>query len=260
MEKAYLITENSDLSQDFSEYDRLYIWDASCEHNLLSFLKNTKFIRLIFSLKKNITIVTSSISNKNIDLVQDLILKIYKINNLCNLSKLEIVINDFWLFYWLSKLDLDVDFIWGNYMILQQKDPYFVNMTHLGHDTLTIDSQIYSKYFSTNKVKYVEIYNVFQWVKNTYDFDLTLYYPYVVYSITRYCPTALIYKNMKQLTIVEDCDWCRGKTSVLNMDLTLDWKTVSNYYLWNKQFYKNDKMITNDRVRRVVYNYDILKK
>jgi hypothetical protein len=51
----------------------------------------------------------------------------------------------------------------------------------------------------------VEIYNVFQGVKNEYDFDLNLYYPYVVYTISRYCPTGLIAKNMKHLTIVEDC-------------------------------------------------------
>ncbi|NCO31783.1 hypothetical protein GW891_03080 [bacterium] len=61
----------------------------------MSFLKNSKFLKLIFSFKKNITIVTSSISNKNIDLIQDIIIKISKLNNIYKLKKLEIVINDF---------------------------------------------------------------------------------------------------------------------------------------------------------------------
>ena len=173
---------------------------------------------------------------------------------------MEIVINDFWLFYWLLNSKTDVDFIWWNFMILQQKDPYFVNMKHLWDDTLTIDSQIYDKYFSSNRVKFVEVYNVFQWVKNKYYFDLTLYYPYVVFSITRYCPTGLIEKNMKHLTIVEDCIWCRWITNTLSMELTLWDKSVTNYYLWNKQFYKNDEMIKNDKIKRIVYNYDVYKK
>ncbi len=253
MEKAYLITEKTDLNKDFSEYSRLYIWDAFCEYNFLYFFKSSDFLKKIFSLKKNLTIVTPLISNKNIDNIFNIITKLNKF------KKLEVVVNDNWLLYKIYKNNIDIDIIWWNFLITQEKDPYYLSFDVLGSDRLTIDSEIYTKYFLDKNIWMIELYNVFQWIVIDNNFNSTLYYPYVIYWVTRYCPMALIAKGMDCLTIVDNCDWCKWKTEkYLKMDLVINNRIVENFYSWNKQFYKNEKLNNHSSIKRIVYNYDVI--
>lgn len=253
MEKAYLITEKTDINKDFSGYDRLYIWDSFCEYNFLYFFRNSSFLKSVLLKKKKLTIVTPLISNKNIDIIYRIILKLSLI------KKIEVVVNDNWLLYKIYKNKLDIDIIWWNFLITQEKDPYCESLNIEWSDKLTIDSEIYTKYFSDKNISMIELYNVTQWININNNFVSSLYYPYVVYWVTRYCPMALISKNLKHLTIVEDCDWCKWKTdNYLEMDLDMWDKVIKNFYSWNKQFYLNNKLNEHSSIKRIVYNYDLI--
>jgi hypothetical protein len=103
------------------------------------------------------------------------------------------------------------------------------------------------------------MYNVFQWIDIEESFDVNIYFPYVIYSINRYCVTSLIDKKINYLTVVEDCKWCKSiKNDSLNMNLKIWDSNVENYFRWNKQFYVNDNLNKNDKIKRIIFNNDLI--
>lgn len=257
MEKAYLITENTDLDKlklDINKYDRIYFWDAYCEHNLFYFLSDEKFTLNIISLNKPITLITPIISNKNID---KLFLFIDKVKDL---DWFEIVVNEHWILNKLINNYKNVKLIWWNFLSGQNKDPFLKIFKDKDiHKSLTIDNNYYFELLKNNNISLVELYNTFQWVNVDLDYNFSLYFPYVVYSINRYCPSKLIHDNKNYLTIVEDCDWCMWKIPQnFNMDLKMKTDMSKNFFRWNKQLYLNESMIQSDKIKRIIYNYDLL--
>jgi len=255
MEKAYLITQNTDLEKDFSEYDRLYIWDQYCEHNMFYFFNDKKFLEKIKKLNKKITITTPIISENWIMIFFDFLN--YFLKNIDN--KIEVVINDLWVFYKLKKDYPLIKIIWWNFLSWQNKDPYLkVFKDKKEHKNLTIDSIFYKDLFSKEKIWSIELYNVFQWINIDKNFNINLYYPYVVYSINRYCSNALINQNIDYLKIIEKCKWCKNIEKNLEMELKIWEEDITQYYRWNKQFYKNEKLSKNKNMVRIIYNYDLI--
>ena len=258
MEKAYLITENTDLTKlkdQKEEIDRFYFWDAYCEHNLFYFLDNPSFVEAIVSLWKPLTLTTPLISNKNIDRLMSFI------KNWGELPGFEVVVNDYWVFHYMKRDIKNIPVIWGNFLSWQNKDPYLkVFKDRDLHKRLSIDNDFYNDFFVENNISLLEIYNVFQWFESKQDYGLTLYYPYVVYSENRYCTTKLIYDQKKYVTIVEECDGCRGKQLPnLHMDLKMKEDSSKNFFRGNKQFYENKELsIQDSRIRRTIYNYDLI--
>lgn len=257
MEKAYLITQNSDfkkLENSLGNYQRLYFWDAYCEYNLFYFLDNENFIKKILSYNLPLTFTTPIISNKNIDKLINFIEK-YK-----NLAWFEVVVNDYWVFYYLKKNYPEIKLIWWNFLSGQSKDPFLkIFKDKETHKKLTIDNDFYRDFFEKNKISGVEIYNVFQWLELNNDYNLSIYYPYVVYSINRYCPTKLAFENKNYLTIVEDCSWCKGKNPPnFNLNLKMKEDFSANFFRWNKQFYENQNLIEDKKINRIIYNYDLV--
>ena len=257
MEKAYLITENTDLQKlenNLWNYNRLYFWDSYCEHNLFYFLDDSEFLEKVFSFKLPLTLTTPIISNKNIDKLFSFIEK-YK-----NKTWFEVVVNDFWVFHYLNKNYPKLKLIWWNFLSWQSKDPFLkIFKDKETHKNLTIDNEFYLDFFKKNKISCVEVYNVFQWIKLNNNYNLSIYYPYVVYSINRYCPTKLISDNKNYLTIVEDCTWCKWKNPKdFNLNLKMKDEFSSNFFRWNKQIYENKNLIENDKIKRIIYNYDLI--
>ncbi len=255
MEKAYLITQNTDLEKDFSEYDRLYIWDQYCEHNMFYFFDDKVFLENIIDLNKKITITTPVISEK-------WLIKFFSFLNdfINNITDLEIVINDLWVFHKLRKKYPQIKLVWWNFLSWQNKDPYLkVFNENVEHKNLTIDSSYYENLLNKEKIENIELYNVFQWINVNHNFNINLYYPFIVYSINRHCPNAIIKEKLDYVKIVEDCSWCKDLAkNDLNMQLKIGNELVTQYYRWNKQFYKNDNLIEIKNIKRIIYNYDLI--
>lgn len=257
MEKAYLVTENTNfksLVNSINNYDRIYFWDAYCEHNLMFFVNNDNFIKDLLLLKKPLTLTTPIISEKNINKLKDFIEKIKKN------EWFEIVVNDYWVFNILRKYFPEVKIIRWNFLSWQSKDPFLkVFKDKETHKKISVDNNFYSDYLEKNKIDMIEMYNTFQWFHIEKNFNISIYFPYVVYSINRYCPTKLIYDNKNYLTIVEDCDWCKWKIPKdFNMDLKMKQDISKNFFRGNKQFYENEKLVENKNIKRIIYNYDLL--
>lgn len=257
MEKAYLITENTNfenLKKTTHLYDRFYFWDAYCEHNLLYFLKNEDFIKKIFAFKKPLTLTTPIISEKNIHALKNFISKIKDID------WFEIVVNEYWVLNMIKNNFPKIKIIFWNFLSGQNKDPYLkVFKDKEVHKYIMIDNDFYFSYLQEKNINTIEIYNTFQWFELKKDYNISLYYPYIIYSINRYCATFLLHKNKKCFTIVEDCSWCKWKT-IKNMDMVLKMKTDNskNFFRWNKQFYENQDLMENPKIKRIIYNYDLI--
>ena len=257
MEKAYLITHNTDLNKNFQIYDRIYIWDSYCEHNLLYFLNNNYFIEKIISLNKKITLNTPIISEKCINNL------FIFINKYRNLKWFEVVVNDYWVFYELSKNYKDIKIVCGNFLSWQSKDPYLKFFKDKKfHKNLTIDSDYYRYFFDKNNIWSIELYNVFQWINLKNNYSINLYYPYVTYSSSRYCISNLIKNNKTYLTIPKKCHSCKWKTNNILSNILNNPKDkkgkIKNFYIWNKQFYENKTLNKNKKINRIIYNYDLL--
>lgn len=259
MEKAYLITQNTNLNQDFSKYERLYIWDQYCEHNMFFFFDNDSFIEQILKLNKKITITTPIISENWIinffTFLDNFILKIWS-----DKKDLEIVVSEQWIFHNLVNIYPNIQIVWWNFLSGQNKDPYLkVFKDKKEHKNLSIDSNYYKNLFISKNIKNIELYNVFQWIDIKQDFNVNIYYPYVVYSINRYCITALINQKIDYMTVIEQCDWCKWiEKDDLNMELKVAKENVKQYFRWNKQFYENRELINNKNIKRIIYNYDLI--
>lgn len=258
MEKAYLITQNTNLDNDFNDYQRFYIWDQYCEHNMFYFFDDKNFIKQIIKSWKKITITTPIISEPWL-IKFNTFLKNFIILN--DNKKIEIIINDYWLLNLINRDFPQIEIIWWNFLSWQNKDPYLkVFKDKEEHKKLSIDSSYYKKLFENKNIKTIELYNVFQWIDVQNNFNINIYYPYVVYSINRYCVNALINQNKKYLEIVENCNGCKGlENKDLSMSLKIDNENVNQYFRWNKQFYKNNILIDNKKIKRVIYNYDLLE-
>lgn len=260
MEKAYLITQNTDLKQDFSEYERLYIWDQYCEHNMFYFFDDEIFINYIIKLNKKITLTTPIISEnwilKFFVFLDNFISRLWE-----NKNHIEVVVNEQWIFHKILNDYPDIQIIWGNFLSWQNKDPYLkVFVDKNKHMNISIDSEYYKKLFASKNIKNIELYNVYQWIEINNNFNINLYYPYVIYSINRYCITALIDQNINYMTVVEKCNWCKWiEKDDFNMNLKVWEENIIQYFRWNKQFYKNEKIIENKNIKRIIYNYDLLK-
>ena len=255
MEKAYLITQNTDLTRDFSSYERFYIWDSFCEHNLFYFIEDEQFIKKIIKLDKSITLTTPILSEQ---WIKKLFIFIKKIQNI---KWFEIVINDYWVFYKLKKNFPNIKTIWWNFLSWQSKDPYLKIFKNKEiHKNFSIDSNFYKNLLEKNNIENIELYNTFQWFNNKQDYNIHLQFPFVIYSITRYCSSNLIENKIDYLSVVENCDWCKQNVkNNLNLKLDLNWKKINNYYIWNKQFYENNNLEQNPKIKRIIYNYDLLE-
>jgi hypothetical protein len=64
IEKALLITENTDLSRSLKGVDRLYFGDQYCEHNHLALFSNTPYLDFIRSSGLPLTLTTPPVSEK----------------------------------------------------------------------------------------------------------------------------------------------------------------------------------------------------
>lgn len=257
MEKAYLITEKTDFekfSASLVDIDRIYIGDAYCEHNLFYFLDSKDFLDTVFSFGKPVTLTTPIISDKNLTKL------IPYIEKFAAMQGFELVINDHGVFHYAKKNFPDITMIWGNFLAWQGKDPFLkIFKDKDTHKRVSIDNDYYAKFFSANSVSLVELYNAFQWLELDREYNLALYYPYVVYSVNRYCPTKLVNDGKGYLTVVEDCDGCAGKRSPdLRMDLKMKTEYSENHFAGNKQFYRNDELMEDSRIKRIVYNHDLL--
>lgn len=67
MEKAYQFTEFSDLSKDYSVYDRFYVGDQHCEHDCLAILTNQALFDFVRKSGKPITVLTPQVSELHYD-------------------------------------------------------------------------------------------------------------------------------------------------------------------------------------------------
>lgn len=260
MQKAYLITHNSNLKQNFQDYDRIYIWDQYCEHNLFYFLDNKEFLKKIIKLNKEITITTPIFSENWLEKFKIFLNEFTKTKSIL-INNLEIVINDYWTFNLLINNFKNIEIIWWNFLSWQNKDPFLKNFVDKNkHKNISIDNDFYKDFFEKNNIKKIEMYNVFQWLNIKKDYEINLYYPYVIYSINRYCLNSLINKNKDFLEIVENCEWCKYlKNDDLEMQLKISNKKIIQYYRWNKQMYKNEKLTKNKNITRIIYNYDLIK-
>lgn len=257
MEKAYLITENTNfelLKNSIADYDRLYFWDAYCEHNLISLIKNEWFIKNIVSFWLPLTLTTPITSEKNLSILKDFI------ESMKNFTWLEVVINDYWVLSILEKNFPNIKKIRWNFVCWQNKDPFLKIFKDKDiHKQITIDNWFYYDYIKRKDIDFIEIYNVFQGFQIKNPYNISLYYPYTVYSINRYCPTKLVYDKKNYLTVVEECDGCLWKIPPnFNMDLKMKTDSSKNFFRGNKQFYENTELNTDDKIKRIIYNYDLL--
>jgi len=259
MKKAYLITQNTNLDRNFNEYERLYIWDQYCEHNMFYFFDDKNFINKILKLNKKITINTPIISenwiNKFFNFLDDFIKKFKDIKSL------EIIVNEQWIFHKLKNNYKDIQIVWGNFLSGQNKDPYLkIFKDKEKHKYLSIDSDYYNNLFNSQDIKRIELYNTFQWFDIKQNFEVNMYYPYVVYSINRYCITALIDQKIDYMVVVEKCKWCKSiEKDDLDMELKIWEKMEKQYFRWNKQFYINKELPKENNIKRIIYNYDLIK-
>ena len=257
MEKAYLITKNTDLKKDFSDFNRFYIWDESCEFNLFNNLEDEKILNFILKNNFKVTINTPIFSSSNLDkfflFIDKYILK---------LNDLEIVVNDLGAFYKLKREYQKINIIYWNYLFVQNKDPYLFNYKDKDiHKYISIDNDFYNNYFRENNVKMIDLYNPYQWIEieKLKEIKVSIYYPFVIYTITRYCYPSLIYKKNTTLKVIDNCDGCYNKAKSMKMNLDIKWFNSLNYNYWNKQFYKNLKLPENLKVDRIIYNYDLIE-
>jgi hypothetical protein len=144
MERAYLITELTDLKIDFSNYDRLELGDPTCEWSFLKLLKEKTWLQRLTLLRKPLSIVFPPLSEGSFAKAMPLISKYREIN-----GSIEWVVNDFGTLQSVSEIRQGHDrVVFGNFLVNQSKDPALALFSGAkNHRTLPVDNTFYAEYF-----------------------------------------------------------------------------------------------------------------
>ena len=210
MKKAKLIEKNNFID-DLLEFDRFYIGNDYCENNLQ--IKRT--IKLInFYKEKNITLLLPFLTDCGLEKLKQILnlLKTYK------LKDFEIVFNDWGTFYYLRKYYPDIKLVLGRLLTKQRKDPrieiilknkqehFKLLKNNLGITNIVktkkvpislielfsrtaMESKESIDFLIKNNVLRIEIDNL-TWdmiIKLPTKIKVSLYYPYILLNVTRYC-------------------------------------------------------------------------
>lgn len=206
MEKAYQLTEFSDLSKDYGEYERFYVGDQHCEHNAIAILSNPALQDFVRKSEKHVTVLTPQVSELHFEKFTHLVR-----DYLEAASRPEVVVNDFGMLRAFSGGPFEV--VFGNVLVGQSKDPMIREFSaRETHVRIGIDLPFYQNLFRKAGISKAEVFNTFQgWqTTNLKNIDFHLHFPYVPYSQTRYCRISLESQKKDYLEVVTDCRGCHS--------------------------------------------------
>lgn len=261
IEKAKLIHNISELNL-CDNFDRIYFGDEFCE-NKIPTLGDLKFLQKNI-IDKKITVVFSYISQVNFKKILPLLKFIYK----NNLTFDEVVFNDWGVFYFIRQHYPKLKLVLGRLLTKQKTDPFANDIIlnkqeivsskqkvfvpkKISGDTFEyfsqslVNSLIFQKFMIKNNILRVELDNL-NWnmdVKLPKDIKISIYFPYIKISTTKYCG---------QLNMLKDN--CSKQCEKSNIILK-KYRTKFNYIIkGNAVFYKNIKISNTILADRIVYN------
>lgn len=261
IEKAKLIHNISDLNL-CDKFDRIYFGDEFCE-NKMPTLNNLKFLQKNISDKK-ITVIFPYVTQSNFKKILPLLKFISK----NSLKFDEIVFNDWGIFYFIRQHYPKLKLVLGRLLTKQKTDP-FANDIILNRQEIVsskqkvfvpkkisaetfeyfsqslINSLIFQKFMIKNNILRVELDNL-NWdmnIKLPKNIKVSIYFPYIKISTTRYCGQLNMLKN--------NCSKQCEKSEVI----LKKYRTKFSYVIkGNAVFYKNIKISNTILTDRIVYN------
>jgi hypothetical protein len=258
MERAYQLTEFSDLAKDYSGYGRFYVGDQHCEHNCIAILSNPELRAFVRASRKAVTVLTPQVSQLLFSRLAELVREYLE-----EIPDPEIVVNDFGMLRAFAAFEGGPKPVWGNALVGQSKDPMIREFSgRETHVRLGVDLPFYQETFRKYGVGSAEIFHTFQgWkVTNLKGVDFHLHAPYVPYSQTRYCRIALAAEGKDFLEVVTACAGCHfhgAKKLSLDLAEKSQLGPIPNLYVGNRQMYRNDGPVPNGGYSRIVDNSDL---
>lgn len=260
-EKAKLIHNISELNL-CDKFDRIYFGDEFCE-NKMPTLDNLNFLQKNISDKK-ITLVFPYITQSNFKKIPELMKFISK----NGLKFDEIVFNDWGIFYFIRENYPKLKLVLGRLLTKQKTDPFANDIILNQQEIVSLKQKVFvpkktssdtSEYFSRtlinsavlqrfmlkNNIVRVELDNL-NWAMNIRlpkKIRVSVYFPYVKISTTRYCGQLNMLKN----NCSRQCE-----KSVVTLK---KYRTKFNYIIkGNAVFFKNMCMTNISFADRIVYN------
>ncbi len=250
MEKGLFI-RNLDKKYNLVKIDYLYLWDADCDFKFISLFNDKDFFKKIKIYKKKYVLVTPIFSRENYNKFKNLL---YENKEEFLFLNFEFVVNSWGIYFLLTEVfKTKIKIIWWKRMYVQIKDPMVKKIDNKFKWNINIDFAFYQKFFHNNLIWWLELVNL---EENFCIYNLKLpfhfYYPKVSFSSIKYCYSWNLYKWNKTLQVVDNCDWCNGKSIKYSFDYLWDKIThesntfsYNNYSIWN----------INDKASRLIYNY-----
>jgi hypothetical protein len=260
-EKAKLIHNISDLNL-CDKFDRIYFGDEFCENKMPN-LYNLKFLQRNI-INKKITVVFPYITQSNFKKISGMVKFISK----NGLKFDEIAFNDWGIFYFIRQHYPNLKLVLGRLLTKQKTDPFandiILNQQEIvsskqkvfvpkkiSADTLEyfsqslINSLTFQKFMVENNIIRVELDNL-NWdmnIKLPKDIKISIYFPYIKISTTRYCGQLNMLKN--------NCSKQCEKSNII----LKKYRTKFNYIIkGNAVFFKNTKISNAILADRIVYN------
>lgn len=260
-EKAKIISSVSKIGL-CSKFERIYFGDEFCQYKIPS-LKDLNYLKRNSNGKK-ISLVFPYISEYYFHKIEKLLKFICANNAIFD----EIVFNDWGFFYYIRKNYPALKLVMGRLLTKQKTDPFakdiITNMQKPGalkqkvfipkkvpketleyFGSIPVNSQIFHKFMIENNIVRIESDNL-NWDMNVNlrkKIKISVYFPYVKISTTRYCGQLNMLKN----NCIRQCE----KSAV-----TLKkYRTKFNYIIkGNAVFFKNAKNSNMFFADRIVYN------
>ncbi len=247
MEKA--IFTNDPEKYDLALYSRIYFGNEFCENNFLSLMRMREIIDLAKERNKQITFVTPFVTDKGLAYIKKMLELLP--------AKTEVVFNDY------GVLPLLTEFtpIFGRILNRQKRGPRIVQLKgkipSKGYDYFQhCNLEMMEEFLSSKNIFRAEVDNVIQEFKIKTSLKLSLYYPWVYVSTTRYCLLNGIEDLSRKRITIKPCNRECHKYTLVNKSfpLPLYLKGVTQYYFNDK---KPDNLAKKG-VDRIVYQPEMM--
>jgi hypothetical protein len=208
MEKAIYFTRIEELKNFNYQSTRIYFGNEFCQ-NLIPHLDEIKTV-LDFILKKKLvfTFVTSYITDDKVDTLTRIFEKLITLE-----EKIEVVFNDWGVFYLLKNYFSSLIPVMGRLLSLQRTDPRILKQNCIlskeklsYYQSYKMDSFYWSRFLKDQNINRIEIDNLLQGInRDNASINASLYFPYSYLNHSRYCIIASSQSSNKSLRNITDC-------------------------------------------------------
>ncbi|MBD3359217.1 MAG: hypothetical protein GF365_00705 [Candidatus Buchananbacteria bacterium] len=239
------------------KYDNFYIGSNTCPFLLPQPEIFQSYLKKSQKNKKRLTLLTPLLPNNYFEYL-DKIIKIIKNNQAENIF--ELVFNDWGGWDYLKNKNIKL--IAGIFIANQKKDPYYAHFKTKFDKICTynvINNPLFADWLLKNEIDTIELENLGQGIAldNLKNLKINLYTPYIIFSLSRTCPLALIKQANNYLKIIKNCpNYCLNPQ---NQPLQFTNKYYTSFYKGNFQTYKSTRQIEKNRFNKIINNSLLLE-